>query len=634
MSAWTKFKRLCSKDWFLALVLLGVYLATNRYIYAWDDQHLEIPLLKHLIDPELYKGDYYVESLAQNFTSYLYPILSKFITVDQIPSAYLILFLLSRYFLFYWSFKLWDLLARKYFGSGADLSASPRFSAFCAVTMSILIGRTEEFLYRTFSHQEFALAIIFAAIYFFFKERFVLAAVLFGIAADFHALYALFPMTYMSLYLLFFHPQRRVGNFIKTGFAFVAACSPFLLWAIPKNIQLHMLMPSNLTENWVEMYYLACPQNFPFGADKLPQVFADIKILTLDLAPFLLMIVLYAFHTIFNPPFRQDKKIRAIAIAVAAYVAACFYFSYVHPMRLALDLNLIRNEQFLRYFFMGYTTIFLVYKTRQTGPWTALLLSFMFMFLWYRGPFGGFVITTGILLLTAVEWKDLIKTWDRNKLLALVILLLAIDVFMFAGVNWPKIRMDKITANAAMLIMLLGYAMAEISMKGKLNKRGVFVGVPLIIAFFFFCYYHYQYVQVTTKGGGFWQLQRNWEDMQHYVKDHTPKDALILEPYNTEMGGFRIGSERKVVVSYRDCGIVGFDYQAALEWRQRVKDIEPFKVFTDPKSIGPAIVNALYKYKVDYIVFMRYYAPEDNALIQKMYENEVFSFYKVIINRD
>ena len=95
MNLKSKLSLLFKRDWLVALFILGVYLATNRYIYGWDDQHLEIPLLKHLIDPMLYQGDYYVESLVKNFTSYLYPILARFITVEQIPSAYLFLFLVS-----------------------------------------------------------------------------------------------------------------------------------------------------------------------------------------------------------------------------------------------------------------------------------------------------------------------------------------------------------------------------------------------------------------------------------------------------------------------------------------------------------------------------------------------------------
>src|SRR6266481_3407170 len=102
--------KLWRNDYWMAFLLLVAYLMSNSYIFAWDDQHLEIPTLKHLIDPGLYKGDYYVESLAKNFSSYLYPALAHLIKVSQIPAVYLVLFLLSRYMMFYWVYRLWQLL--------------------------------------------------------------------------------------------------------------------------------------------------------------------------------------------------------------------------------------------------------------------------------------------------------------------------------------------------------------------------------------------------------------------------------------------------------------------------------------------------------------------------------------------
>src|SRR5438093_12871763 len=96
-----RLKSFISSDFFAAALILIAYLCTNSYIYAWDDQHLEIPLLKHLIDPSLYKGDYYVEGLAKNFSSYFFPILAKFITIPQIPTTYFILFLISLYTMFF-----------------------------------------------------------------------------------------------------------------------------------------------------------------------------------------------------------------------------------------------------------------------------------------------------------------------------------------------------------------------------------------------------------------------------------------------------------------------------------------------------------------------------------------------------
>src|SRR5262249_22730848 len=163
-----------------------------------------------------------------------------------------------------------------------------------------------------------------------------------------------------------------------------------LLWAIPKNINLHMKMAPDLTQDWIDMYYLACPQNFPFGDDKVPAVLHDFKLLSQNFAPYFLITELYIFYLIFNSPFLKARKIRAIAIAVVLYIAACFYLAYGHPMRFALDLNLIRNEQYLRFFMMGYTTILIVQQAGRFRAWEALVLSVILTFLWFRGPFGVF----------------------------------------------------------------------------------------------------------------------------------------------------------------------------------------------------------------------------------------------------
>jgi hypothetical protein len=135
-------------------------------------------------------------------------------------------------------------------------------------------------------------------------------------------------------------------------------------------------------------------------------------------------------------------------------------------------------------------------------------------------------------------------------------------------------------------------------------------------------------LHIEQHGGGFWQLQRNWVDMQRYVKAHTPQKSLLLVPYDMEMGGFRIFSERKIIVSYRDCGIIGFDYAAAREWRARIRDMEPFKVLVDG-PVALALRKAVAEYQVNYIIFMKYMDPGSNSLLAHEYTNEAFALYRV-----
>ena len=120
--------------------------------------------------------------------------------------------------------------------------------------------------------------------------------------------------------------------------------------------------------------------------------------------------------------------------------------------------------------------------------------------------------------------------------------------------------------------------------------------------------------------------------MQYFVQANTPQDAVILAPYDMEMGGFRIFSERSVVVCYRDCGIVGFDFKAVEEWTRRLKDVAAFKLLTNSPPLE-TYKKAIIKYNASYIVFPRFYAPRGNETLEKIYANYDFALYKVNMSR-
>lgn len=560
------FYRLTRNDFFVVLFILCAYLLTNRYIYGWDDQHLEIPLLKHLIDPALFAGDYYVESLARNFSSFLYPILARLITVDMIPAVYLILFCLARYIFFYWLYRLWLWISQD------------RLAAFSATLTVFLLGRTEDFIFRTFSHHEFALGIIFAGFYFFYRERFVLAAFLLGIAANFHALYALFPMIFLSVYTLFL-VRDRGRTFVKTGVMFMVCALPFVIWHFSHALQANRgAVP---VEEWVPLYLASCPQCFPLGTANPNELITSFSVLWQRWYGYIFLAALYLGHCLWNPDFRKDRKAHTIVGVSAFFVAACFFFAYVVPVRFILDLNLTRFMSYVHFLLIGYTAISLMKFTQARGLWGSFFAGILFLFVGWAD--------------TPMFISKIVRYW------------------------WVLAGLLVFTGGA--------YFYRTASFFGALKK--IFLLFPLAGMFIGYCLLHYDYIQISTRGGGFWQLQRNWEDMQRYAKEYTSKDALFLTPYDTEMGGFRIHSDRRVLVCYRDCGIIGFDYPAIREWQARIKDVESFKVMTR-EDIRPAVMTAIAKYGVTHIVFMRYYEPQaDIPFLKKMYSNEVFSLYEV-----
>jgi len=618
-----RLKEFFSNDLVIGLLLLIVFLLTNGYIYGWDDQHLEIPHLKSLIDSSLYPGDYYVQTLKKNFPSYFYHLLARVITIDQIPAVYFILYLFSRYFMFFWMYKLWHFISKD------------KFSAVVCVLSSILVLRVDEFLYRSFSHQEFSLGIVMMGIYFFYKERFILSALILGLVANFHAIYPLFIMIYMGAYLLLNVKKYGPGKFIKTCLMFGLAAFPFIYGIIKKNIENLIPPDSGLLDHWMDLYYIACPQNFIFQEIRIENLFTDLNATFKITSKYFILIGLYLLNFLFSEDFRKDKKIHIISGCAVLLLMVSFVFNYITPDLFMIDLNLIRNIQYLQFFLFGYVTLLAINESRRGNPAVVFLVVMMFALLRFKDA----ITLHAIVFLIFLFWIRSLWPPARTakkilfSLSAVILSLLTIDIIhLFRKSTFS--HDTKLTIYAAIILLILTLAV-QFFFKGirhSAGLRNVCILIPLLTVFIQYIQFHREYLEITKNGPGLWQLQRNWIDMQKYVKANTPKDALLLVPYDTEMGGFRIHGERTIVCDYRDVGLIGFDYRAAVEWQKRKKDIEPFKVLTN-ENIEPALQKAILKYKVNYIVFMSYMKPPMNVpVFEKMYENEVFALYKVRSN--
>ncbi len=606
-------KRLLRSDWAVATLFLAAFLITNRYIYGWDDQHLEITLLKHLIDPQLYQGDYYVESLKANFTSFLFPILARILKVEWVPSAYLFLYLVARYFLFFFLYRMWQ-----------AITGSRQIAAACTLGL-FLIVRPEEFIYRTFSHQEFSYIFVFSGLLLFYRSRYLWAALLFGAGANIHALYCLFPMMYLGAYLLFFHKERKWELLLKSSAVFLAAAIPFLIWTIARAMTIRAGQPPGYYDGWIEMYHLSCPQNFIFSTKTLAQGTVTLQEFFINTRQYFFVGALYLLNWRFNEAFRRDLKIHSITLATFVLILVNFVFTYIWPSHFILDLNLLRNEQYLLLFLGGYSIAFACREGALNFLYAVLFGFFMFFLSGKELPDVGVIFLFASILEIARRKRS---SWFWLP----AFLVLAMFFLYAAGMNtYPAQRLNKLGMTAGFILAgsVLYFVIKDEAF--KLGLRKSIIISALFAGFISYCILHYNFVQISTRGGGFWQLQRNWENMQFYVRDHTPKNAMILAPNDMEMGGFRIHSNRRVVVCYRDCGIVGFDYGASKEWQKRMADIDAFKVLIK-EPFTQALVNGIFKYGADYVVFMKYAAPPDNALLKKIYENEAFSLYQVTRN--
>jgi len=538
MSNRSKIQRLFQNDWIVAGFLFIVYLLANGYTYAWDDQHVEIPLLKSLIDPTLYPGDYYVTSLKQNFTSFLYPILARIITVKQIPAAYFILYLLSRYFFFYWMYKLWRVIAKEKRG------------AIVAVLTVILLGRVEEFLYRTFSHQEFVLAIVMAGFYYFYKERFFLAATLFGIAANFHALYSLFPMLFMLTYLLGERKKFGWGTFFKSGVIFTVFTSPFLIWTAQKYLHPAQSAPAAGTD-WIPLYQLACPQNFTFLEIPLKEMMHNFQTFVKATDSYFVLLFMFILNYYFHDTFRKDPKPKAIILSATILILFSFIFGYIIPVRFIVDLNLVRNGQYMLFILGGYTALLVLKTLREKNILIGLLALFAFSLIRFGDTIGALGIFLIICLLAYASLDKNNKIAPRTPAQFILIVLMGLTmcliakVFVSQGFSRISVRSLEIIAGLLTVSYLLSLFLKNPQKLTALKNIAIFI--PYLLFLINYGYYHSLHLRIEKQGGGFWQLQRNWIELQNYVRNNTTKNALFLIPHDMEMGGFRIFSERPLM---------------------------------------------------------------------------------------
>lgn len=621
----TSFKKIIDKitqrPWAVSLFLLLIFLAVNGYKFGWDDQHLELPLLKSLIDPTLYVGDYYVESLKKNFASFLYPLLAEVISLEQISSAYFLLYLLSRYFFLYWIYKLWLYIIGE------------RSKAFICTLSFVYVVRVSEFLYQTFSHQEFAFGIIFAGIYYFFKERFLLAALILGLAANFHALYSGFPMFFIFVYLVLNIKKHGFKNLVLSTLIFLVGAVPFLIWSFKRYLSGYVAPGPEIELGWLNIYRIACGSNFILPMFPFKDLISNPASIFNATQSFLILIFLYILNCAHSVEFRNNKKAQAFCLGAFLLLVLTVVFTYAYPMRFFVDLNLRRNEQYLLFLLGGYTTLLIMRTIERGTPLMALCFGVLFTLLKFGRTITIPAVTLMFLILYLNEVLKKEKSWLKTCLIVLVSFgMLPCLYTIYRSFSVTDLR-GFVVGNLSIIWVVMA-VLYFVMIKQKDNvrlmalKRAVYI-VPMVIFFFQYTYYHYERVQIERDEGGFWLLQRDWRDMQEFVKANTPKDAIIMTPYDLDMDNFRVFSERKVICSERDKGIVGFDMQAAMEWARRRDDMKSFKTALTG-SVTTAVQKGIIKYKADYIIFMRYAAPrKDTPLLDLVYTNTTLSLYKV-----
>jgi hypothetical protein len=115
---------------------------------------------------------------------------------------------------------------------------------------------------------------------------------------------------------------------------------------------------------------------------------------------------------------------------------------------------------------------------------------------------------------------------------------------------------------------------------------------------------------------------QSWNEVQAWVRDHTPRQAVILTPPHRE--GFRQFSERAIVGEWKDGTQQFFDVPFTFEWYRRMQQLGGDTGRFD--QLDSATLLALGRqYRADYLVI----AGRVRHPFPKLYQNAVAAVYQL-----
>ncbi len=208
-----------------------------------------------------------------------------------------------------------------------------------------------------------------------------------------------------------------------------------------------------------------------------------------------------------------------------------------------------------------------------------------------------------------------------------VALLLLIPVFaMVKNSNrfqliWPQVLL---VLAAALLLYIAAFRFRK--------KQLIYAGIAMVLGVSL-----YESFLIASRLG---PMDRNthqipaWKDVQQFAHQHTPVDALFIVP--PESSGFRMLSKRASYGDWKDGAMIFYDYDFALEWMQRMKNLG---ITIDEKGHRTSHYHTLkygdFKQVSDrfkeatngiYIVTLAGHTLEKGTIV---YENDTYRIYKM-----
>ena len=576
--------------WILALALLAVASTGWRgYRFGGSNQSLQIPLLKHLAEPELYRHDPVLSSF-EGYPSFFFHALVPAVQAAGLAHVYFFLYIAAHLA----SLAALLALARRLFAS----SAVGLVAAFLYIGAVPSLGA--EFTYwPRLTHAHVAGAVLLWALYFHLRDRPRLAWALAGIAFDIHALYALHVAVLMAADSAWRWRERGLRALALDGVVFVGLAAPALLWILGR----HDPVSSAEWPLWLEiMRRRSGPHTFPLSVP------AGVYV------RYLLLLAAAGLAWRAAPLDGPRRPVLRYALAVAALCAIGFVFSELLPVRRVIEAQLLRSTKWLTVFVLLWIARLIV-DSWSWGGLARMAGGFTFAGLLAQQP-AWLVLGLALYLVAHAHRFPLPALVLGGVSLVLAAVSQAAPLPERLGLHPLMLALESALERPAVIACIVGFAVwrAASDLPGRAGRLVSLAAAAGALAFALPWMYR-EHLQVVDA--------EPWNDVQSWAREHTPRDAVLLTPPHRE--GFRVFSDRAIVGEWKDGTQQFFSWAFAREWEVRMRDVGADDAAAYDALGAARLAEIAQRYGADYAVVS---AP--SALgFDRVYENEEFAVYRI-----
>jgi GH35 family endo-1,4-beta-xylanase len=535
------------------LAVLQIWI--GGYSFGVGNQTIQVPLLEHAMDGELFHRDVMVDATGPAYPSVFFRLLAPAARALGIEQLYQLLQLLTAFGVFL------AVYAAGIAMFGAEDGASAGLIAALVLLAGHLHALAGETLYSPgFTHTFAVLPLAIAAMALAYRGRFALALLLAGCIFNFHALTAGYLLVMLSAAWIAAMWGRRPT--LAQALAFAMALTLFVAAASPTIGMMLAHRQAFSDPQWLALTRVRS------GDHSFPSTWWLAG--ETDLPRFALVAGLFAVALGYrSAAVRQRRQTIGMVISVGLLFVIGYVFSEVWPKPIVLRAQLFRASRLVM-------VVFVLEIARAGAVATAQLWQRSTWRAWLEFISAVLTVTTlalpAMLPLLPLAFAASVVVASINGRLStigatFVGLVAFLCVAAWSDLGFPLIAVPSAIGSGIVLAVVgagvflsarvAGTGQRPAPRWGVSGATGIGVVVAILLA--------YHALQASTTDP--------WVKTQQWARQNTQTDSLFLTPI--QPGGFRLRSQRAIVGEWRDGTQLYFSSVFAPAWWRRMCDLQP-----------------------------------------------------------